>query len=260
MIALVVVSHSRPLAEAARALALQMGGSTPPEVRVAAGLADGGTGTDASAIAQAIDDVASDEGVLVVMDLGSAVLSSEMAQEFVATAHPVRLSAAPFVEGLIAAVALAATGAPLDAVAAEAARALDAKTSQLGDASPGDESPDPASATPATGDRAPDEGPDDEGPDDIVTLTNPSGLHARPAAVLVRLVRSFDASVTLTPVGSDHAPVDAASVIGLMALGATQGTRLRLRANGPDADAARQAVREAFDDGFGEREDDAAGA
>ena len=54
--AIVAVSHSRPLAEAAVALALQMGGATPPVVKVAAGTTDGGIGTDAAAIAAAIDE------------------------------------------------------------------------------------------------------------------------------------------------------------------------------------------------------------
>ncbi|MFM9709873.1 PTS-dependent dihydroxyacetone kinase phosphotransferase subunit DhaM, partial [Streptomyces galilaeus] len=78
------VSHSRPLAEAAVDLALRMGGDDPPAVRVAAGGPDGDLGTDATAIAAALDEVDSGDGVLVLMDLGSALLSAEMALEFAA--------------------------------------------------------------------------------------------------------------------------------------------------------------------------------
>ncbi len=68
MIGLVAVSHSRPLAMAAVELALQMGGAAPPVVRVAAGGPDGDLGTDAVAIAAAIDEADSGDGVLVLMD------------------------------------------------------------------------------------------------------------------------------------------------------------------------------------------------
>ncbi len=119
MIGIVAVSHSRALAEAAVELALQMGGTEPPVVRVAAGGPDGDLGTDAVAIAAAIDEADSSDGVLVLMDLGSALLSAETALEFVSAPDRVRLSPAPFVEGLVAAVVTAAGGAGLDAVAAE---------------------------------------------------------------------------------------------------------------------------------------------
>src|SRR5918995_1066701 len=108
-----------------------MGGDQPPGIRIAAGAAGGSTGTDAVAIAAAIEEVATPDGVLVLMDLGSAILSAGMALEFVTAEVPVRLSEAPFVEGLIAAVVVAGSGASLDAVALEAARALDAKGTQL---------------------------------------------------------------------------------------------------------------------------------
>ena len=80
MVGLVVVSHSARLAEGVVELAAQMAG---PEVRIgAAGGLDepgGALGTDASRVLRAIDDVWSEDGVLVLMDLGSAVLSAELA-------------------------------------------------------------------------------------------------------------------------------------------------------------------------------------
>ena len=79
MVGIVVVSHSRPLADAAVELALQMVRGAPPPIAIAAGLDDGVLGTDAVRVREAIDRVASAAGVLVLMDLGSAVLSAELA-------------------------------------------------------------------------------------------------------------------------------------------------------------------------------------
>ncbi len=172
-VGIVVVSHSRPLAEAAVSLALEMVGSPPP-LAVAAGTPDGGFGTDAVAVSAAIEEVSSGSGVLVLTDLGSAVLSAEMALEFLPDPSlDVRIVPAPFVEGLVAAVVRAAAGASLDEVAREASGALGGKIEQLG----GDPQ---ASVT------EPAEVPDAHTADATaeVTLINPAGLHARPAATV----------------------------------------------------------------------------
>ena len=131
MIGIVVVSHSLALAEAAVALADEMVHGDGPVVAVAAG-AGGGLGTDATEVRRAMEKAASPDGVLVLMDLGSAVLSAELALELGAPAdHAVRLSAAPVVEGLVAAVVRAAGGADLDTVAREAEAALVPKITAL---------------------------------------------------------------------------------------------------------------------------------
>ncbi|NHN56882.1 PTS-dependent dihydroxyacetone kinase phosphotransferase subunit DhaM [Calidifontibacter sp. DB0510] len=135
MIGIVVVSHSRALAEAAVALAEQMvPQESRPQLAVAAGAADGSFGTDASAVAAAIEQVDSPDGVLVLLDLGSAVMSAEMATEFLdpAMAEHVRLSGAPLVEGLVVALVTASTGATLDKVESEARNALQAKGKAVG--------------------------------------------------------------------------------------------------------------------------------
>ena len=125
MIGIVAVSHSARLGEAALELALQMVRGGGARVLVAAGAgtdADGAAvlGTDAVAVAAAIDELAADcDGVLVLMDLGSAVLSAELALELRMSDVPVRLTPAPFVEGLLAAVVSAAAGASLEVVAEE---------------------------------------------------------------------------------------------------------------------------------------------
>lgn len=238
MIGIVAVSHSRPLAEAAVDLALRMGGDDPPAVRVAAGGPDGDLGTDATAIAAALDEVDSGDGVLVLMDLGSALLSAEMALEFAATPDRVVLSPAPFVEGLVSAVVTAAGGATLAAVAAEVAGAAEAKRRQLGD--PSEDAPAPAPTPPS---------------EDLsfeTTVINPSGLHARPAATFVKAASRFDADVQIAEVGGETPPVSARSLLALMALGVRQGTRVRVTASGPQAQDALNELRALIDEGFGE--------
>ncbi len=143
MVGIVLVSHSPALAAAALELASQMLPGTEVPVAVAAGTADGSTGTDATAIARAITSVASGDGVLVIMDLGSAVLSAELAVELAGPMDDeIRLSTGPFVEGLVAAVVTAAVGGDLGRVAEQAAAALGPKAAQLGREAPRDTSPD----------------------------------------------------------------------------------------------------------------------
>jgi PTS hybrid protein len=133
-VGLVVVSHSRPLAEAAVTLARQMLPSAEVAVEVAAGTDDGGLGTDAVAVSAAITAADSGDGVVVLMDLGSAVMSAETALELLDddVRERVVLSSAPLVEGLVGAVVVAAGGADRDRVAAEALRGLAPKQAHLG--------------------------------------------------------------------------------------------------------------------------------
>jgi PTS hybrid protein len=133
-VGVVVVSHSRPLADAAVALARQMLPGAEVAVEVAAGTEDGGLGTDAVAISAAITAADSGDGVVVLMDLGSAVMSAETALEFLddEVRHRVVLSPGPLVEGLVGAVVVASGGADRDRVAAEALRGLAPKQAHLG--------------------------------------------------------------------------------------------------------------------------------
>jgi phosphoenolpyruvate---glycerone phosphotransferase subunit DhaM len=124
-VGLVVVSHSARIAEGTAELAGQMAG---PEVRIvpAGGLEDGSIGTDAARIAAAIGEADAGAGVVIVADLGSAVLSASTAMEFLGDPGNVRLSKGPIVEGAVMAAVQASIGCSLDEVleAAEAARDL----------------------------------------------------------------------------------------------------------------------------------------
>ncbi|WP_322410482.1 dihydroxyacetone kinase phosphoryl donor subunit DhaM [Microbacterium invictum] len=246
MIGFVVVSHSRALAEAAVDLAMQMVHDDPPPVRIASG-AMGGFGTDAAAIAEAIDELSDADGVLVMTDLGSAVLSAELALDLRESTQPVRISDGPFVEGMTAGIVRALSGATLDEVAAEARGALAAKRRDDGAESAAPAAP-PAGETPSADAPAPGRVVAEE------TLVNEVGLHSRPAATLVRSVRTFTADIRISNATSGAGPVKANSMVGLLSLGAAKGDTLRIEADGPDAEQAVAALRELVRDGFGEND------
>jgi phosphoenolpyruvate---glycerone phosphotransferase subunit DhaM len=116
-VGLVVVSHSAKVAEGV----VEMAGQMAPGVRIqaAGGADDGGIGTDATMIAQAIAAADDGDGVLVLADLGSAVLSAQLAiDEFVGeeTRGRARIAEAPVVEGAVVAAIQASTGSSLDEV------------------------------------------------------------------------------------------------------------------------------------------------
>jgi dihydroxyacetone kinase phosphotransfer subunit len=128
MVNLVFVSHSRQLAEGVRELATQMCNEDVSMVAAGGLLCDDGTwalGTDAVRIADAIHDHWSGDGVLILADLGSAVLSAEQAIELlpVEIGRQCLISNAPLVEGAVVAALEAGLGRSLEEVncAAEAA-------------------------------------------------------------------------------------------------------------------------------------------
>jgi PTS hybrid protein len=117
-VGLVVVSHSAKIAEGVVEMAAQMAAGVPSAA--AGGTDDGGIGTDATLIAEAIAAADSGDGVLVFADLGSAVLSAQLAiDELVDEARrpSVRIADAPLVEGAVIAAIQASTGSSLDDVA-----------------------------------------------------------------------------------------------------------------------------------------------
>jgi PTS hybrid protein len=123
-VGLVVVSHSVKIAEGVVDLAGQMAGQV--RILAAGGTDDGGLGTDAGLIAGAIEAADDGQGVLVLVDLGSAVLSASMAiEELVAddVRARTRIAEAPVVEGAVVAAVQASTGVDLDAVEAAAVEA-----------------------------------------------------------------------------------------------------------------------------------------
>ena len=135
MVNLVLVSHSPSLARGAAELARLMTQQSPLIIATAAGTGDEGSplGTNAEEIARAMEEAYSDDGVLVLMDMGSAVLSAEMALEFLPPEKKAKfaLSSAPIVEGAVSAAVQASLGGTLEQVREEALGSLGNKAAQL---------------------------------------------------------------------------------------------------------------------------------
>ncbi|MGI5127357.1 phosphoenolpyruvate--protein phosphotransferase [Pseudonocardia sp. CA-107938] len=241
LVGLVVVSHSQALADAALELARQMlHGADGPDVVAAAGLDDGTLGTDATRIAGAITKADRGAGVVVLMDMGSAVLSAQVALELIdpALAEQVVLCSAPLVEGLVVAAVTAAGGAATAVVAAEAEAALGAKRAAVGGPV--------ASATPV-------EAPAQPARTAVVRVSNEHGLHARPAARLVQTVHRLDADVRLRnrTTGSDW--VSGGSLSAVATLGVLHDHELEIEARGDRADQALAEVTALADRAFDEQ-------
>ena len=227
-VGLVFVSHSSLIASGLVALARQMAPATT--LVAAGGMDDDGIGTSFDKIAAALIAADSGAGVVVICDLGSAILTAETAVDFLeddARAR-VRIADAPLVEGGVAAAVAAEIGGDLDAVLA-AAESAGAATSSGAAASS-------AEAAERGGRGAVSR---------TVTLRNRDGLHARPAADFVKLASTFDAKVSVNG-------KDAHSLLGIMSLGLTRGMSVEI--SGPDerSRAAVDALARLIETGFGE--------
>ncbi|AND16294.1 HPr family phosphocarrier protein [Rathayibacter tritici] len=220
-VGLVLVSHSARLAEGLVELAEQMAATVA--LVPAGGTDEGGIGTSFERITAALGAADSGEGVVVLCDLGSAIMTAETALEFLDddARSRVRIADAPLVEGAVAAAVAAGTGAPLEEVlaAAESAR---------GEVPVADENE-----------------PSDEQVQRRVRLINPNGLHARPAADFVTLAATFDARI-------DANGKDATSLLGVMSLGLDRGDEVVLSATGPEAQEAVRRLGDLVESGFGE--------
>jgi phosphoenolpyruvate-protein phosphotransferase/dihydroxyacetone kinase phosphotransfer subunit len=251
MTGIVVVSHSRVLADAAVALASEMLHISDVRIAVAAGLDATTFGTDATAIVKAIHAADDGIGVVILMDLGSAVLSAEMALDMVESDVRERavLCPAPLVEGLVVAAVAAAGGAGPAEVAAEAVGSLAAKQAQVAPPTM-TSSVDPSDTSGLATDL-----------DDrtvsftaVVKISNPHGLHARPAARLVQEARLFDARIELRNLDTGAGPVPATSLSRVATLGALCGHRVELTATGSQAREALDHVIALADRRFDERD------
>jgi PTS hybrid protein len=221
-VGLVLVSHSAKIAEGLVDLAAQMADGVA--IVPAGGTDDGGIGTSFDRVTAALDEADSGEGVVVLCDLGSAILTTETALDFLDDEQRgrIRLSDAPLVEGAVAAAVTASAGADVDAVAA-AAQAAGGHATSPPEASPAERGGPTASAT--------------------VTLINEDGLHARPAAEFVKLASTFRSEIRVQG-------ADAKSMLRVMGLGARPGTDVTIEATGDDAREAVAALEALVAGGF----------
>jgi multiphosphoryl transfer protein len=249
VVGLVIVSHSAALADGVVELAREMGAGEVP-IEAAGGIDDGALGTDVGRVHEAVERVRSPDGVLILMDLGSALMSAEMAVEMVdPDGGPILLSEAPLVEGAVAAVARARGGAPLDEVAREARGALAMKTAHLG----GDGAARGEVTPPATEEDAGEEG---EARELRLRVDARLGLHARPAARFVGALSGLEARVEVVNETRGHGPADGRSLTGLATLGVRQGDEIVVTARGAAAAEALAALGELAADNFGDPRED----
>lgn len=122
MVGIVVISHSSKAAEGIKEIAIQMADNPDLKIMPCGGNKDNGIGTAPDKIHQAIEEVYSEDGVVVIADLGSAVMSVEMIIENmpVEKAKKIKIADAPILEGTVMAAIEASMGADLISVLASA--------------------------------------------------------------------------------------------------------------------------------------------
>src|SRR6266480_6833501 len=232
-VGLVIVSHSAQLANGVAELAGQMTqGATP--IAAAGGGVDNILGTSAEKIQAAIQAVDGPDGVLVLLDLGSAILSAEMALELLNSEQQhVMLSFAPLVEGAIAAAIEASLGHTLVEVKQTAEKTASVEQLQL---------LKPLSSAYEEAEAAVPPPPAQSDVREMqLTLTNPMGLHARPASLFVQTAGRYDARIEVLGRGRQ---AEATSIIGVLALGIRKGDTITLRACGKEAEVALEVLRD----------------
>lgn len=250
-VGIVVVSHSQALARGVVEVAREMAG---PELAIeAVGGAGERLGTDATQVMAALQRARGDGGVLVLADLGGAVLGAEAAIDLLGwTSKDALVSPGPMVEGAIAAAVSASGGADLERVAAEARSALGAKRAQMG----------VLAGTRAEQQAAP---PIARGPGSqpaaswSFKLNLAHGLHARPAARMVVGLSGMEAGIEVWDITSGAGPADATSLSELVGLGASEGHELVVGARGADATRAMEALKAIVAGHFGEISPEARG-
>lgn len=269
-VGIVIASHSDLLARGVAELAGQMAPSVT--IGAAGGLEDGGLGTSYDRIEEALEAVLAavdgpGSGAVVLTDLGSATMTAESVVEMSETPERVRLVDTALVEGAVAAAVRAEVGDSLDDVARAAASvrfgpqdqgapdhagaggsgcsgptggttadevAGTAGTCAASGGGPGTTAADAFSGSSAgTAPEDLDDGEERAEADAVVA--DPVGLHARPAALFVRLAGTFESRITVNGASG-------ASVLEIMSLGVAQGDTVHLTAVGEDAHAAIAAL------------------
>lgn len=255
MVGIVVVSHSRKLAEGVLELAEQMTrGAVAMEA--AGGIDDDENpiGTDPMSVMTALESVGAqtEDGILVIMDLGSALMSAEAALDFISDdlKERVRLCSAPVVEGTLAAAVQAAGGSSIDEVIAEAVSALDVKIAQLAPLT-GEEVQQEKSVQENQTDQS--DGAAEDSIEFELVVHNKLGLHARPAANLASTAGNFSSKVTIN---KDGKSVSAKSFNQVALLAVKNGDTVKFTVDGFDAEDAVEALKRLHKENFGERDED----
>ena len=220
-VGLVFVSHSTKIADGLVDLARQMAPRT--KMIPAGGTDDGGIGTSFTKVLSGIEQADTGDGVVLLCDLGSAILTAETALDFLddAVRPRVRIVDAPLVEGGVAAAGAAEIGGDLESVV----RAARSAAGEVPAAPVEPASPPLVTRT--------------------VTLVNKDGLHARPAADFVKLASTFSARVTVNG-------KDSSSLLAVMSLGLIRGMTAEISSSDENGAEAVAALGDLLESGFGE--------
>jgi dihydroxyacetone kinase phosphotransfer subunit len=227
MLGLLLVSHSRALAEAAVDLIRRTVSDTLP-IAAAGGVGERHSeiGTDAIDIQRGIESVAQPDGVLVLMDMGSAILSAEMAKDLLGDSISVQLCSGPLVEGGIAAAVQIQVGSPVVDVVAAAQRSLLPKQDQLGESVQIAEPVAPVVAEDSF----------------ESVLENVYGLHLRPVAALIKSLGADAKAVQIENLTGKRGPVVAASLVEIARLQGKKGDTIRFLLSGPNTARTRKEI------------------
>lgn len=229
MIGLVIVSHSERLAQGILEM-IKMIPNWESRVRIAAagGLDDGGFGTSYEKILQAIENSASDEGIIILGDLGSSFLTAELCLESLPEELKslVYISYAPLFEGALTVTSLAVAGAQISEIL-ERLKRMAVATGKLSSEAPQEISV--ASSSKSA----------------LVEVAIPSGFHARPAAMFVKIASKFSSRIKVRNVtrGGDFADAKSLVEVSTKAM-AEKGELVEIVAEGDDAKEALSALRE----------------
>ncbi len=272
MVGLVLISHSQDLANALTDLVKRMSSKEVPIAVVADDNPDH-QGIDAVSanIIHSIQSVYSTDGVIVIMDSGSTILSAEMAMKSLSEEiRPhVCFCAAPIVEGSIAAAVQISLDSDLATVCREAGQALLPKIKRLSSVDESVAAEDHAHIPPTYEEEAVKH-------EIILTIKNPHGLHARPAARFVQTAAAFNAAIQVcklllmqeSPLDGERGmsseqarrmfkgPVPATSLSRLTTLGVGQGDQISVSAIGNEANQALEALSRLVEENFGEGTED----
>lgn len=240
MVGILIVAHSEKLAAAVEELARDVVQKNL-NLRAVGGIDDPehSFGSDVLAIHQALDEIYSEDGVVILTDLGSTILSAEMAIEMMpeGVRSRVHLCKAPLVEGAVTACVQASIGGNLERVVKEAEMAMQIKERHL------------ASEELAIG--LPEDLAKGEDVHERVLRVNVAeGLHARPAAALVAEASRYRAEISLVNISLNKGPINLKSLMELLTLRAKEGDEVRLIASGEEAEEALEALSSLVDSEF----------
>ncbi|MDX9800522.1 MAG: phosphoenolpyruvate--protein phosphotransferase [Spirochaetia bacterium] len=247
MFSIVIVSHSRKLAQSLASLASEVSSvKIPVSYSGGAGGSDDVSGTDATDILTAIESVYTDEGVIVFTDIGSSILSAEFAHDLLddEKKEHVFISKAPLVEGVLSAAVQCASGSGISFALSEAKNSLSMKKGSEDAA----DIPLPADISLPV-----DQGDQNkEKHERNFIIRNLHGLHARPASAFVKAVVSSGCNVEVNNITTGKGPANGKSLNQLALLEILKSHEISVSAQGDNSEKLLKELQMLIENNFGE--------